>query len=153
MVFEAADLVGGAAAYSGGQVWIGANHVAARDGIDDDLERTETYVRDIADDDPSLMDEAAMKRWLVSAPAAARYWEEIGAIGWQVIPGLTDYHSEARGALGVGRYLTNAYRSTAANWASGRIGCAGAALSGRRLLRPHRRGGSARGAARTWPPA
>ena len=108
VVFEAADLVGGAAAYSGGQVWIGANHVAARDGIDDDLERTETYVRDIAHDDPSLMDEAAMKRWLVSAPAAARYWEEIGAIGWQVIPGLTDYHSEARGALGVGRYLTNA---------------------------------------------
>ena len=40
VVFEAADLVGGAAAYSGGQVWIGANHVAARDGIDDDLERT-----------------------------------------------------------------------------------------------------------------
>ena len=63
-MFEAADLVGGAAAYSGGQVWIGANHVAARDGIEDDLERTETYVRDIAHGDPSLMDEGAMKRWL-----------------------------------------------------------------------------------------
>ena len=34
-VFEAADNVGGAAAYSGGQVWVGANHVAAREGIDD----------------------------------------------------------------------------------------------------------------------
>lgn len=108
IVFEAAELVGGAAAYSGGQVWIGANHVAARDGIEDDLERAETYVRDIAHGDPTLMDEAAMKRWLACAPAAARYWEEIGAIGWRVIPGLTDYHSEARGALGVGRYLTNA---------------------------------------------
>ena len=47
-VFEAADQVGGAAAYSGGQVWVGANHVAAREGIDDDLQRAERYVRDIA---------------------------------------------------------------------------------------------------------
>lgn len=28
IVLEAAELVGGAAAYSGGQVWSGANHVA-----------------------------------------------------------------------------------------------------------------------------
>ncbi|MGB8881905.1 MAG: FAD-dependent oxidoreductase [Solirubrobacteraceae bacterium] len=108
IVFEAADLVGGAAAYSGGQVWIGANHVAARDGIEDSLELAELYVRDIAHDDPSLLDEVAMKRWLETAPAAIRYWEEVGAIRWTVVPGLTDYHSEARGALGVGRYLTNA---------------------------------------------
>ncbi len=107
IVFEAADKVGGAAAYSGGQVWIGANHVAARDGIEDDLERVETYVRAIAHDDPDLLDEEAMERWLTTAPAAARYWEDAGAIQWTVIPGLTDYHSEAPGAMGVGRYLTN----------------------------------------------
>ncbi len=108
IVFEAADMVGGAAAYSGGQVWIGANHIAARDGIDDDLERVETYVRAIAQHgDPSLLDEAAMDRWLTTAPVAAEYWEEVGAISWTVIPGLTDYHAEAEGALGVGRYMTN----------------------------------------------
>jgi len=107
IVFEAADKVGGAAAYSGGQVWIGANHVAAREGIDDDLERVETYVRAIAHNDPELLDEDAMERWLTAAPQAARYWEEVGAIQWTVIPGLTDYHSEAAGAIGVGRYLTN----------------------------------------------
>lgn len=38
VVLEAADLVGGAAAYSGGQVWSGANHVAARQGIEDSLD-------------------------------------------------------------------------------------------------------------------
>jgi 3-oxosteroid 1-dehydrogenase len=107
VVLEAASLVGGAAAYSGGQVWIGANHVAERDGIDDSLDRVETYVRAIAHHDPSLLDEAAMERWLTTAPEAARYWEEVGAIRWTVIPGLTDYHSDADGALGVGRYLTN----------------------------------------------
>ena len=103
LVLEADELVGGAAAYSGGQVWIGANHVAAAAGIDDDLERVESYVRGIAAKEPELLDEAAMRRWLSTAPAAARYWEEAGAIGWMVIPGLTDYHSEAAGALGVGR--------------------------------------------------
>jgi 3-oxosteroid 1-dehydrogenase len=107
IVFEAAEQVGGAAAYSGGQVWIGANHVAAREGIDDDLERVETYVRSIAHHDPALLDEAAMDRWLTTAPLAARHWEDVGAIKWTLIPGLTDYHSEAEGALGVGRYLTN----------------------------------------------
>jgi 3-oxosteroid 1-dehydrogenase len=107
-IFEAADKVGGAAAYSGGQVWVGANHVAAREGIDDDLDLTERYVRSIASaGEPELLDEQAMLRWLTTAPAAARYWEDVGAIRWRVIPGLVDYHSHADGALGVGRYLTN----------------------------------------------
>ena len=106
-VYEAADLVGGAAAYSGGQVWVGANHVAERQGIDDDLERAERYVRDIAHDHPELLDESAMLRWLAVSPEATRYWEEVGAIRWTVIPGLADYHNEADGALEEGRYLTN----------------------------------------------
>lgn len=106
-VLEAADLVGGAAAYSGGQVWVGANHVAAREGIEDDLDRAERYVRDISSGDPDALDERAMQRWLSTAPLAARYWEEIGAIRWTVIPDLADYHAEADGALPAGRYLTN----------------------------------------------
>jgi 3-oxosteroid 1-dehydrogenase len=57
--------------------------------------------------EPELLDEDAMLRWLTTAPAAARYWEDAGAIRWAVIPGLVDYHSHADGALGVGRYLTN----------------------------------------------
>ncbi len=105
-VFEAADRVGGAAAYSGGQVWVGGNHVAAREGYEDDLEATETYVRAIGHDHPELLDEDAMRRWLTTAPEAAEHWEDIGAITWQVIPGLTDYHSDADGAFGVGRYIT-----------------------------------------------
>lgn len=107
-VLEAADLVGGAAAYSGGQVWVGANHVAARLGIDDDLARAEQYVRHLSHDRPDLLDEQAMKRWLSVAPRAMRYWEDADAIDWEIIPNLIDYHSDAPGALGEGRYLTNA---------------------------------------------
>lgn len=106
-VFEAADLVGGAAAYSGGQVWAGANHVAEREGIDDNLELAERYIRSIAHNQPELLDEAAMHRWLRTSPIAMKYWEEVGAIKWTVIPGLADYHNEAAGALPAGRYLTN----------------------------------------------
>ncbi|MER6975813.1 FAD-dependent oxidoreductase [Streptomyces carpinensis] len=108
VVLEAADLVGGAAAYSGGQVWCGANHVAAREGIEDSLERTETYIRDVASHHaPETLDEQAFRRWLTTSPDAMRYWEDNGAIRWTVIPGLADYHNEAAGALPQGRYLTN----------------------------------------------
>ncbi|MFD7407809.1 FAD-dependent oxidoreductase [Streptomyces sp. NPDC059866] len=107
-VLEAAGLVGGAAAYSGGQVWVGDNHVARREGIEDDSrELTERYVRDIAHAAPEALDPRAMDHWLTVAPEAMRYWEDIGAIRWTVIPGLADYHAEADGALGAGRYLTN----------------------------------------------
>lgn len=107
VVLEAADLVGGAAAYSGGQVWVGANHVAARQGIEDNLEEAEKYVRAIAHDHPELLDEDAMYRWLTASPAAVEYWEKVGAIRWTVIPGLADYHNECEGAWPEGRYLTN----------------------------------------------
>lgn len=107
-VFEAGDQIGGAAAYSGGQVWVGGNHVAARQGIDDDLERTEKYVRGIALPDPELLDEQAMQRWIRLAPEAMRYWEEVGAVEWTIIDGLSDYHTYVEGALPNGRYLTGA---------------------------------------------
>src|SRR4051812_38888657 len=106
-VVEAADQLGGAAAWSGGQGWGGANHVAAREGIDDDLTRTEAYVRGIAVAHPELLDEQAMRRWVTTAPEAMRYWEEVGAVTWTVIAGLADYHADVPGALPSGRYLTS----------------------------------------------
>ena len=105
-VFESSDLVGGAAAYSGGQVWVGANHVAAAEGITDDVELAESYVRSIAHRYPDLLDEDAMRRWLTTAPRAMRHWEDVGAVRWTLIRGLADYHADAPGALSDGRYLT-----------------------------------------------
>lgn len=109
VVLEAADMVGGAAAYSGGQVWCGANHVAEREGLTSDSKvLTETYIRDVAAHlAPEVLDEAALLRWIDVAPDAMRYFEDEGAIRWTVIPGLADYHNEADGALPEGRYLTN----------------------------------------------
>jgi len=108
IVLESSDLLGGAAAYSGGMVWVAANHVEVREGIDDDLIRGEAYVRDLTHDHPELLDEEAMHLWLKTAPVAMEYWEKVGAIEWEIIPDLADYHDEAAGALAAGRYLTNA---------------------------------------------
>ncbi len=108
IVLEAGDLVGGASALSGGQVWVGANHVEERDGIADSRALAEQYVRAIGHDHPDLLDEDALDRWLTVAPEAMAYWEEVGAVAWEVIPDLADYHDEAPGALAAGRYLTGA---------------------------------------------
>ncbi len=105
-VVEAADQVGGAASYSGGQVWVGANHVARREGIDDDTARTEQYVRGISRAYPELLDEPTMQRFVSTAPVAMKYWEDVGAVRWTLIRGLADYHADVDGALSSGRYLT-----------------------------------------------
>lgn len=109
IVLEAAELVGGAAAYSGGQVWCGDNHVARRQGIEGDSKSlTETYIRDVASHlAPEVLDAAALLRWIDTAPDAMKFFEDQGAIRWTVIEGLADYHNEADGALPQGRYLTN----------------------------------------------
>ncbi len=108
IVLESSDLLGGAAAYSGGMIWAAANHVMRNQGIEDSLELGESYVRGIAYAHPELLDEAAMRRWLEVSPEAMEYWEQAGAIEWEIIPELADYHSDAPGALPLGRYLTNA---------------------------------------------
>lgn len=108
VVLESSDMVGGASAFSGGQVWVGDNHVARREGITTDtLDLAEQYVRHIAHDHPEYLDQAAMLRWLQVSPVAVRHWEDVGAIRWTTIPGLADYHNEAPGAQLAGRYLTN----------------------------------------------
>lgn len=109
VLVEKGDKIGGAAAYSGGQVWIGANHVAAREGLDDSVEATMEYVRGAAGRDEASLDPAMCKTWLTASAAAAAYLEEIGAIRWEIIPDYPDYYFPALpGSQPKGRYLTGA---------------------------------------------
>jgi 3-oxosteroid 1-dehydrogenase len=105
-LLEKSSLVGGAASYSGGQVWIAANHVQVRQGIADSIEDGARYIRWAGRSNPELIDEAALSRWLNEAPRAARYFEDIGAVRWTIIPDYPDYYQEAPGARLTGRYLT-----------------------------------------------
>jgi 3-oxosteroid 1-dehydrogenase len=108
-LLEKGSRLGGAAAYSGGQVWVGANHVAARQGIADDPHDVLTYVRSLGARDPSLFDDDRATEWIDGARAAAQAFEEKGVIRWEVIPDYPDYYYPAvEGSKATGRYLTGA---------------------------------------------
>ena len=114
-LIEKAAHVGGATAWSGGQVWVGANHVARRLGIADTIEDALRYVAELASPHPELFDEASAREWLFAAREAALWLEEIGAIQWAVIPDYPDYYyPNAPGSAPTGRYLTSAPFSGAA---------------------------------------
>lgn len=106
VVLEKASQVGGAAAYSGGQVWVAANHVQRAQGIEDSVVDGERYVRSTGSSDPELIDDQALHRWMSQGPRAAEWFESIGAVRWTVIPDYPDYYQDAPGARLAGRYLT-----------------------------------------------
>jgi 3-oxosteroid 1-dehydrogenase len=106
---ERAHRFGGAAAYSGGQVWVGANHVAAAEGSTDDLATTATYIAALAAKEPSVFEPERSAEWVETAPAAARWFADQGVIEWSVIPDYPDYYfPDVEGAQPWGRYLTGA---------------------------------------------
>ncbi len=109
VLLEKGSRIGGAAAYSGGQVWVGANHVAERAGVDDDPDVALTYVRSLASGDPSLFDDDRAREWIHGARAAAANFEHLGVIEWELIPDYPDYYfPEVPGSRPTGRYLTGA---------------------------------------------
>lgn len=106
---EAGDKVGGAAAYSGGQVWLGANHVARRAGIEDSVTDTLAYVQAAAGRDAASVDARLCERWIRGAADAAAWLESVGAIRWELIPDYPDYYyPKLPGSRAAGRYLTGA---------------------------------------------
>lgn len=108
-MIEKAGQCGGSTAYSGGQVWVGANHVAARAGIIDSVEDTFLYVSKLANEQPEFFDETLARQWIENAPLATQFYEESGVVSWEVIPDFPDYFYPAvTGSRKAGRYLTGA---------------------------------------------
>ena len=106
---EKTDRVGGAAAYSGGQAWVGANHVAQRMGIADSVADAIDYVCAAATRDPASVDVGMCRTWLQAAAQAAHWLEERAVITWELIPDYPDYYYPAlEGSRASGRYLTGA---------------------------------------------
>jgi 3-oxosteroid 1-dehydrogenase len=106
---ERGDRFGGAAAYSGGQVWVGANHVAAAQGSDDTVEQTQQYISALAAKEPSVFEAERSAEWVDAARRAAQWFSDQGVIDWTVIPDYPDYYfPDVEGARPWGRYLTGA---------------------------------------------
>lgn len=109
VVLEKGRRVGGAAAYSGGQVWVGANHVARREGLRDTLADTFDYVAATASRDSTSLNPHRAVEWLEAAATAAEFFERQGVISWEVIPDYPDYYfPDLPGSKPRGRYLTGA---------------------------------------------
>lgn len=108
VVLEAGERVGGAAAYSGGQVWVASNHVARERGTNDSMEDALAYVRWAAAKDMASLDIERTREWLCAAAESAEYFERTGVITWDVVPSYPDYYyPHADGSLPTGRYLTS----------------------------------------------
>lgn len=109
VLVEKGAKVGGAAAYSGGQVWVGGNHVAEREGVADSAADTLDYVAAAASRDAASLDRRLAVQWIEGAAAAARFLEDLGVITWEVVPGYPDYYyPDLPGSRAAGRYLTGA---------------------------------------------
>jgi len=108
-LLERGERFGGAAAYSGGQVWVGANHVEAGMGADDTVEQTLTYVAALAAKEPSVFEPERSIEWVENARLAAQWFDDEHVIEWTVIPDYPDYYyPDVEGSRPWGRYLTGA---------------------------------------------
>lgn len=109
LVLEKSAFIGGASAASGGQVWVGANHVMERLGLEDSVEDTLRYVTELTGVDETIFEPAVARQWVESARAVARWLEERGDVTWEIIPGYHDYYwPKVPGSREQGRYLTGA---------------------------------------------
>lgn len=105
LVIEAWSKLGGATAYSAGQIWAGKNHLMVREGLQDTPEETRAYVTAI-NDDPTKLDDQQLWQWVDQAPRVLEDLEKRQALKLEIVPGLCDYYfPHAAGSKKEGRYL------------------------------------------------
>jgi 3-oxosteroid 1-dehydrogenase len=103
LVLEKAPKLGGVSAYSGGEVFLPANHVQERDGIPDSADEGVQYLQFLA----GGYAEPELQRVLLdTGRIAARYFEERAGVRWKIVKDFPDYHyPHAPGTVRAGRYL------------------------------------------------
>ena len=103
LIVEKSPLIGGVAAYSGGVVWIGNNHLQQRAGLEDSATDTTRYLRWVARD-AGAFDEELLTTFVRRACEAVEYFSRLG-VRFQST-GLGDqYHPDAPGSVPGGRIL------------------------------------------------
>ena len=103
IVLERSDEVGGVTAYSFGEVWVAANHLADALGIEDSVERGSSYVNWIS---TGFADAARMRNQAVHGRIALKFFEEKAGLRMAVIRDFSDYfYPQTPDALAEGRFL------------------------------------------------
>lgn len=88
VVLERSDLVGGVTAYSFGELWVAANHLALAQDIDDSVELGLGYVRWLS---AGYGDEALMRNQAVHGHIALKFFEEKAGLRWSLVRDFSDY--------------------------------------------------------------
>ena len=100
LVLEKADQVGGITVHSYGIIWVGLNHLAKAQGLDDERDDVLAYTRFIGG---GQIDEERMVAFVDRSPEALKFFEDCG-IAFRVIKGLTDHYcGTAPGSRAAGR--------------------------------------------------
>jgi 3-oxosteroid 1-dehydrogenase len=103
LVVEKAPKLGGVSAYSGGEVFVPANHLQEAAGLKDTPEEGMKYLQFLA----GGYAEAELQGVLLdTGRTAARYFQERAGVRWKIVKGFPDYHyPHAPGTVAAGRYL------------------------------------------------
>lgn len=88
-VLEASDQVGGVTAYSMGEIWVPANHLASELGLADSIEAGVAYVENLA---MGYSDSTAVLNQAIHAPEAVKYFEKAIGLKLCVVRHLPDYY-------------------------------------------------------------
>lgn len=103
LVLEKAPKLGGICAYSGGEVFVGCNHLMAEEGSPDDPAAARAYLDFLAGgySDPALADTL-----FEMGPVVAQWVQEHAGVQWRIIKEFPDYYyPHAPGTVAHGRYL------------------------------------------------
>ncbi len=103
IVLEKAPKLGGVCAYSGGEIFVPANHLQPAAGISDTLALGRAYFEFLA---AGYAEPALQTLLLEVGPQAARYFGDKAGVRWKLIKDFPDYHyPKAPGTIAAGRYL------------------------------------------------
>lgn len=89
LVLERSDKLGGVTALSMGEVWVAANHLGQRLGVDDSVEKGFEYLKDLS---MGYGSDVAVLNLVVHAREALRYFESEIGLRMEVIEGCPDYY-------------------------------------------------------------
>lgn len=103
LILEKTDLVGGVSSYSGGVVWVPANHLERAEGIDDSIEDAERYLDWVNGTQPK--DEALRRAYLEAGPQIVEWLTEEIGIPFQIDGDIDHFYRVAPGSRQTGRTL------------------------------------------------
>ena len=102
-ILEKTDKVGGVTAYSGGDVWVGNNHLEKEQGIEDSDNKVLEYLKFLSGGE---YEEENLTAFIANAPLALKHLMERAGVRFAISKSTGDYYSaRAPGGLRVGHHL------------------------------------------------